>query len=236
MRKRSRENEDEIFEELADFDAGCASPAAEEAGRDLIFRKEALDRDAVFCQPEAPRPYSLTRKLWYKARNKTCVPGMTRNECLKLGCDELVLRLQQAGFYKITTAPSPDLSYRKRDLLGMAASVSIGEQEEFHRQTEFPFDAPVHILYHTFKKVSLGFSPQELRNSNVCDTVAYFKHQGFGVVKSVPIHDLKVGWLKIDGQVDRVLVDGFDRFRPDSQFPVDTEIIVYYHTFKKGGR
>lgn len=231
MTKRTYDDDDEIFAAMRGFGSGRQEDEDEE-----VFTREDFDKDRVFRQAEAPKSYSFMKKLWCRARNKTCSPGMTSNECLKYSREELELRLQQAGFYKITSSPCQDLSYRQKNQVGMTASVSIAGEADFRRQTEFPFDAPVEITYHVLKQAELGFWPQQLKNTNVCDTMAYFKHQGFGAVKSVAIADLKMGWLKIDGQVEQVLVDGFDRFKPDSKFPVDTEIIIYYHTFKNGSR
>lgn len=224
MFKRRSAANDEIFQELEGFDGGS----------DQVFTEEDFDRDTVFRQAEAPKGYSPMKKLWCRIRKKTCTPGMTTRECLKFSGEELALRLRQAGFYKINAVPVADLPYRQKKQVGMTASVTIGGQEDFRRQTEFPFDAPVQIQYHILKRIPLGFGPHELKTANVCDTAAYFKHQGFGVVKTIAIADLKMGWLKIDGQIEKVLVDGFDRFRPESEFPADTEILIYYHTFKNG--
>ena len=219
---------DEIFADLEDL------PLPEQACDTLQEEEWELDTEDELHS--GPRPYSALKKLWCKASRKTCMPGLTHEECLGLPREKLIRKLQEAGFYKIASVPQEDLSCRRKNLLDTVCGISIGEETEFRRKTEFPFDAPVVIRYHEFRKQAVGFTPQELRKGSVCDTKAYFLHQGFGTVKTVAIQDLKMGWLKIDGQVEKVLVDGFDCFKKDSLFPVNVEITIYYHTYRHSGR
>ena len=184
------------------------------------------------AEDQDPGSYSLMRKLWGKITRKTCSPGLTARECEGMDLDRLCCKLRQAGFYKISAYPSRDLSYRRKKLLNTVSGITIGGTGDFKRGTVFPFDAGIEIVYHVLKTIPVGFTPQNLRGTNVEETKAYFRHQGFGIVKAVPIRDLKMGWLKLDGQVERVLVDGFESFRPENEFPADCEITIYYHTFK----
>ena len=237
---------DEIFEALEGFNGGRSTGEAlltrsstmqdDIFTPDEVFKEESWTVESAFEEAGTPRSYSALGKLWAKARGKTCTPGMTHAECLGQEADKLIRRLQKAGFYKFQVDTVENVSYRSRDKIGTVENISIADQEDFKRGTEFPFDAKIHILRREFKQVPVGFTPRQLQKTNVCDTKAYFKHQGFGVVKSVPIPDLKMGWLKLDGQVERVLVDGFDIFRADSLFPVDAEITIYFHTYKRGSQ
>ena len=219
---------DEIFADLEDWELSQDPAAAPQ--------EEEWELDTMEEEQTGPRPYSALKKLWCKASRKTCMPGLTQAECLGLPRDKLIRKLQDAGFYKITAVAQEDLSCRRKNLLDTVCGISIGEETEFRRKTEFPFDAPIVVRYHDFRRQAVGFTPQELRKGSVCDTKAYFLHQGFGTVKTVAIQDLKMGWLKIDGQVEKVLIDGFDCFKKDSLFPVDVEITIYYHTYRHSGR
>lgn len=241
---------DEIFEDLADFEFEDID--TEEFDDDLLsthgFSPEPpafcqkpveipqpasqQDRSAAFRHAEAPRPYSALRKLWSKVRKKTCAPGFSSRDAAGVPEKTLTVRLQQAGFYKIRTEDLYDLPFSRRDQLGTAAEISIAGEAIFPGNREFPFDSPVVIKVHRMRKASIGFGPQNLKKTNVCDTMAYLNRRGFGNVKAVPICDLKMGWLKIDGQVEKLMIDGFDRFKPEFLFSVDTEILIYYHTYR----
>lgn len=63
------------------------------------------------------------------------------------------------------------------------------------------------------------------------DVVDAFETAGFTNIQTERIEDLIVGWLKNDGDVEYVSVDGDKNFRPDTAFPKDIEVIIAYHTF-----
>ena len=50
-------------------------------------------------------------------------------------------------------------------------------------------------------------------------------------INTEEIQDLITGWLTKDGEVEEVTVGGNSEYSKDDWFPVDTEVIVRYHTF-----
>lgn len=57
---------------------------------------------------------------------------------------------------------------------------------------------------------------------------------GFEFKKNKYCKDLVIGLLTKNGAVEKVLVNGSKSFKKNTFFKYDTDIIVYYHTFKKG--
>lgn len=65
------------------------------------------------------------------------------------------------------------------------------------------------------------------------DVIKDFEEQGFTNVKTEKIEDLITGWLTEDGEVEEVSVGGNVDYSPDEWMPVDTEILIKYHTFEE---
>lgn len=65
------------------------------------------------------------------------------------------------------------------------------------------------------------------------DVINDFEDQGFTNVKTEKIEDLITGWITADGEVEEVSVGGNVDYSPDEWIPVDTEVVIKYHTFKK---
>lgn len=54
---------------------------------------------------------------------------------------------------------------------------------------------------------------------------------GFTNVEAKPLGDLITGWLKGDGEVEKIRVDGENTFSKGDWFPTDGKIVVTYHSF-----
>lgn len=80
-------------------------------------------------------------------------------------------------------------------------------------------------------KISVGVSSSELVGKNYEDVVSTLKEAGFTNVETEILDDLITGWLKEDGEVEKVKIDGKTSFSSDSKFDDDAKIVVVYHTF-----
>jgi uncharacterized lipoprotein YehR (DUF1307 family) len=65
------------------------------------------------------------------------------------------------------------------------------------------------------------------------DVINDFEEQGFTNVKTEKIEDLITGWITADREVEEVSIGGNVDYSPDEWIPVDTEVVIKYHTFKK---
>ena len=63
------------------------------------------------------------------------------------------------------------------------------------------------------------------------DVIDNFKEKGFTNIRTEKIEDLIAGWLTKDGEVEEVSVGGDVDYSPDKWLPVDTEVLIKYHTF-----
>ena len=80
-------------------------------------------------------------------------------------------------------------------------------------------------------KIHMPFGANDYDGSNYQEIVSQLEEAGFTNVRKEPLGDLVTGWLKDEGEVDEVSVDGDTVFSTDSRYLPDTEIVVSYHTF-----
>lgn len=80
-------------------------------------------------------------------------------------------------------------------------------------------------------KISVGVSSSELAGKNYEEVVSTLQKAGFTSIETEVLDDLITGWLKEDGEVEEVKIDGKTSFSRDSKFDEDAKIVVVYHTF-----
>lgn len=82
------------------------------------------------------------------------------------------------------------------------------------------------------KENSIGATQYEFKYDNFLEVKKELEGRGFTNVKTQGMQDLKTDWMSQDGTVDKVTVDGETGFPADIAFPLDVEIVIYYHSFK----
>lgn len=82
------------------------------------------------------------------------------------------------------------------------------------------------------KENSIGATQYEFKYDNFLDVKKELEERGFTNIKTQGMQDLKTDWMSQDGTVDKVTVDGETDFPADIAFPLDVEIVIYYHSFK----
>lgn len=74
-------------------------------------------------------------------------------------------------------------------------------------------------------------SAAALKGENYQDVKTKLKTAGFTSVETSAIPDLVTGWLKKDGEVEEVSVNGGTDYSDGSRFPKSATIVIRYHTF-----
>ena len=80
-------------------------------------------------------------------------------------------------------------------------------------------------------KIIVNISSSELVGENYEDVVSNLEKAGFTNIETEVLDDLVTGWLKKDGEVEKVEIDGTTSFSSDSKFEPNSKIVVTYHTF-----
>lgn len=77
-------------------------------------------------------------------------------------------------------------------------------------------------------------SSQHFEGEDYLDVVATLEDAGYTKVEAKGLEDLITGWLKKEGAVDEVKVDGETNFSSGALYPKDVPIVVSYHSFPPG--
>ncbi|MDR3295730.1 MAG: hypothetical protein LBT26_07900 [Clostridiales Family XIII bacterium] len=137
--------------------------------------------------------------------------------------------LQDAGFTNIKRQYLEDLITAELEKDGEVEQVSVNGIAEFSAGSKFDKDAEIVIIYHTFPK--MPESSTELKGKDYQEVTAELQEAGFTNIEMDVLDDLIIGWLKADGEVEQVSVDGETGFSAGSKFAKDAKIVITYHAF-----
>lgn len=74
-------------------------------------------------------------------------------------------------------------------------------------------------------------SSQDLVGEHFEVVVEELEGAGFTNIETRPLGDLITGWLKDDGEVEKIRIDGSNTFSKGKWFAADTKIVITYHSF-----
>lgn len=173
--------------------------------------------------------------VFYKITEyKKLIPvGMSSVEMKGLHYEDVANKLKTAGFLNVQLEALDDLKIEDEKQEGLVEQVVIDNAHTFDETKKFSYEDEVVIRYHTIKEIYSPISSEDAVGKNYKDIVKKFEKAGFVNVKSKPIYDLVTGWLKSDGEVEEVIVDGDNDVTTYSSFRPDAEVIIKYHAFKK---
>jgi len=77
----------------------------------------------------------------------------------------------------------------------------------------------------------LPYSVSKMSGKNYEDLTEDLKEKGFNNISYDIIDDLIIGFLKSDGEVEEVSINGDSDFAEGDWIPSDSEIVISYHTF-----
>ena len=87
--------------------------------------------------------------------------------------------------------------------------------------------------FYLTKENSIGSTQYSFKYKNYLEVKKELEERGFTNIKTQGLQDLTTDWMAQDGNVEKVTVDGETGFPSDIAFPLDIEIVIYYHSFKK---
>ena len=146
---------------------------------------------------------------------------------------EVVSKLEEAGFSNITLVPVYDLDVEDIHKDNKIKEVKIGKVTEFTSTKKFLCDDEITISYHSLKPIPIGLSHDIVSTQNYATIVKKLEKSGFVNIKVQPIYDLYLGLFIKDGSISEMTIDGKKKFEANDKFKPTAEIIITYHTFKK---
>ena len=142
--------------------------------------------------------------------------------------------LERQGFSRVRTLPVEELDVSQAGEENLVTRIEIGDKDEFTEKKHFLEWQKIKIYYKTLKRIPLPISSKQYKDMNYSDLVSQLQEAGFVNITAMPVEDLTTGWINFDGEVKDVFVEKTeDKFSKGDKYRPDTEIIIYYHTFKE---
>ena len=176
--------------------------------------------------------FGLTGYYFFDRFKKSIPVGSSSDELIGLNIEVVKKKLSDNGFVSINQIEEADLDADHLNLLNTVSKIEIENQDSFTAGHQFPFDASVKVYYHTPLFVQIPYSSKELSGKKYTDVVAILKSAGFYDITTVPLEDLKTGWINKPDTVDTVLIENTPKFTTQDQFRINSTIIINYHSFK----
>lgn len=135
--------------------------------------------------------------------------------------------LSRLGFKSISTEEIADLPSQGEIEDGSVESVTIGG-EEFEAGSSFSKEEEVHIVYHTFKTLSLPIGADEISRKDYKEIGKLLSDSGFTNVDIKEVDDIDPDGTATD-LYNEMTVSGSAEFKKGDAVPFDAEIGIYYH-------
>ena len=168
----------------------------------------------------------------YSEFQKSIPVGISSAELIENEYSYVEETLKSLGFTNIETNPVYDLEYSSIDREGIVTKVTIKGNSSFDSSSKYPYDTRIIITYHLLRELSVPMSPKAARKLDYLDVQTQFQDAGFVNVRTEPEYDLVTGWIKKDGSIEAITVDGNPDFSESDTYRPDVEIIIIYHTYK----
>lgn len=142
--------------------------------------------------------------------------------------------LKKTGFKNIKIFSAKDINDFNPGYSYQVENIAINGIENFVMGMTFPKNSEVCITYREKQAIRMPFSQGELKRENYISVGYRLQDQGFTQIYARKIEDLVTGWIKKEGSVDKVLLDG-DENRPikkNAIYDYDQRIVICYHSKK----
>ena len=199
-------------------------------------RTKSYDGNYRSVKTPNPIPKKEAKRIRFKAfvfHHKKIQIGLNSNDVLGADVFEAYRILQNNAFNNINLIPIKDIYTNTPYRVGQIESIQVGSNSRFVSSDFFAYDTKIVIKYHDKKEITLPFSSSRLKNKTRTEIGDRFLELGFKEIYEKPIRDLVTGWIKKDGSVERVTIDGNPVFKKKATYKFDVEIVIEYHTFKK---
>ena len=163
---------------------------------------------------------------------KLIAVGVSSDELKGLHFEEVERMMETVGFLSVELYALDDLKIEEKNQEELVEEVVIDGIKNFEETQKFSYEDEVVIRYHTIEEIYVPISSKDANGENYKEILKKFKDVGFVNVKTKPIYDLVTGWIKGDGEVEELSIDGDKDISTYSSFRPDAEVIIEYHTFK----
>lgn len=158
--------------------------------------------------------------------------GYDYTDLLGKNIAEVQTKLYNKAFNNVKAISVKDIYVNSPYTEGEVEQVVIGGSSFFQSTDKIPYDTEIIITYHEKKEITIPFSARSLKKKNYNEVAQQLQSLGFTEIYERSVKDLMTGWIKKDGSIESVAVEGNTAFKKNSIYKYDVKIVIEYHTFK----
>lgn len=155
------------------------------------------------------------------------------NDLIRDNYEYVLSILKKTGFNNYKAIPVKDVYIDNNYCVGEVAQVMINGQLWIDTGTMVPYDAEIIVICHMKKELIFPYSSRQMIKRNFDELAQKLLNVGFTEVYTLPLDDLKTGWIKKDRAVQLVVVDGRESIKKRTILEHDVKITIQYHSFGK---
>lgn len=161
--------------------------------------------------------------------------GLSTDAVLESDYQATLSSLESSGFTHVKTTPLNDLEASELAAENKTSGVRLFLGDSFEAETLYPRSFPIELFYHSARLVKAPRTSSSAEDTEYETIVDAFEKAGFSDINVEMMGDLKTGWLKREGTVSEVLIDGSSDYSVNKDFRVDAEVVIRVHSFKPKG-
>ncbi len=135
------------------------------------------------------------------------------------------------GFTNVSVHALKDIYIDSTKTDGEIEQITINGIPSFDDTYMCPYDSEIIIVYHTKREFVFPYNAKKVNKLDYMSCINKLKEIGFTNISIEPISDLVTGWIKKDGSIEEISIDGNNLFKEGKGVPYDSKIIIKYHTF-----
>lgn len=159
--------------------------------------------------------------------------GVTASELVGLPVDEVKQSLMNEGFTVIFTNNISDLTGDSLNQDEIVTEIAIAGNTTFEKTNQYPTNIPIIITYHSLSYVSPPIDNKTAKGMDYQEVVRLYEKAGFIDISTSIKYDIITGWLTSDGSVESVTISGDKAYEITSNYRIDEQIVITYHTYRK---
>lgn len=146
---------------------------------------------------------------------------------------EVLEDFEEAGFNNCRAIAVKDIYVGSNKYVGEVEQVVINGQSHVSEGTMVPYDAEILVTYHLKREIKFPFNQRMVTKMTFEQVADALIDLGYTEVYTLPLKDLKIGWIKKENFVQQILIAGVESVKKGIVLEYDTKITIQYHSFAK---
>lgn len=187
--------------------AAYAKHKEEEAEEERKAEERRREEERIRAEKRAAEQYEKKlRKKRMKAlffNKKNLQIDFSTSDLIGDNYERVLCILKETGFNKYKAIPVKDVYIDNNFRVGEVAQVVINGQSWIDTGMMVPYDAEIIVTYHMKKEFAFPYSSRQMIKRDFDELAQELLNVGFTEVYTLPLNDLKTGWIKKIEQFSR---------------------------------